>query len=181
MSARSNRKKRRRLEHQQLRQPQNPGRQLQNPNRQCLEAFKQDFERDNDSQKLLLIEPAGCEKMSDVLEDFYEPFVDEAHSDEDLRWLVGMAVVAWNTSLLPEAKQREMADRLVGVASADGPSPATETIRILFAALLERKHAHFAQNRRVIHHYRLDPVPGGLHLSVASSMDSPPSRSGFPA
>ena len=174
MSARSNRKKRRRLEHRQLQQ-------VPNPDRQCLEAFTQDFKRDSDNQDLLLIEPAGWEKMSEVLEDFYEPFVDKAESDEDLRWLVGMAVVAWNTSLLPEAKQREMADRLYGVVSADGPSPGAETVRVLFAALLERKHAHFAQNRRVIHKYRLDPVPGGLHLSVASSMDLPPSRSGFPA
>ena len=94
MSARSNRKKRRRLEHRQLQQ-------VPNPDRQCLEAFTQDFKRDSDNQDLLLIEPAGWEKMSEVLEDFYEPFVDKAESDEDLRWLVGMAVVAWNTSLLP--------------------------------------------------------------------------------
>jgi hypothetical protein len=172
MSARSKRKKRRRLEHRQLQQ-------LQNPDRQCLEALKQKVERDSGGQNVLVIEPAGFEKMSAVLEDFYEPFADEAEGEDDLRWLIRMAVLAWNVSFLSEEKQREMAEQLYGLASSDGPSPEAETVRHLFAALIERKHTHFADNRRFIQDFRIDRVPGGLHLSVASSLDPPPSRSGF--
>ena len=44
-------------------------------------------------------------KMSDVLEEFVEPYLEFAETEEAYRKLLSVAVVAWNVALFPEKGQ----------------------------------------------------------------------------
>src|SRR4051812_46828121 len=53
----------------------------------------------------VVYEPAGREKMSEVLEDFIEPYRDMADGENALRKLLTLALLAWNAALLPEDRR----------------------------------------------------------------------------
>jgi len=53
-------------------------------------------------------EPSGVAKMSQVVIDFIEPYAEYAETYEAYQKLVMVAIVAWNTTLLPEKKQKAM-------------------------------------------------------------------------
>jgi hypothetical protein len=162
MSARSRRKLRGRIE-KQRRGP------LASEESQHLESLKRKFEQRRPGRNLVVVEPPGVQKMSEVLEDFVEPFRYEAETEVSFRALISLGVLAWNASFVPPKEQRAMADRIPRELFPEGPSEAQAEVQSLFLALLERKQTHFAKNRRTILEFNVSPTSAGLHLSVISA------------
>jgi len=50
---------------------------------------------------LVIENPPGIEKMSDLLSEFAEPYVEFASTEEDYKGLIGMAALAWNLAACP--------------------------------------------------------------------------------
>jgi hypothetical protein len=118
----------------------------------------------------IVIEPAGKEKMSEVLEDFVEPYLDWFEGEEGYRGLLTLALLAWNAALRPEDQQDAMIDDVLAKALPPGSDEEMREMRALVEAMVERKLTDFASNRRAIISFELRNTGGGLHLSVASTL-----------
>ena len=69
----------------------------------------------------VLYEPAGREKMSEVLEDFVEPYRDLADTDDAFRKLLNLGMLAWNAALMPEDQRRAMIDEMLAAGLSRSP------------------------------------------------------------
>ncbi len=63
----------------------------------------------------VVYEPTGREKMSEVLDDFIEPYQEVADNEDSYRKLLNLAVLAWNAALLPEDQRRTAIDETLKV------------------------------------------------------------------
>jgi hypothetical protein len=76
-----------------------------------------------------------------------------------------MAMLAWNTTLIPEQQRKEwLADALETL-----PADARLDFLAIVAEMMLRKEAHFASHRRFLLDYELTMTPNGPHLSVIST------------
>ena len=116
---------------------------------------------------VVLLEPRGKAKMSEVLAEFIEPYRDDSISDfEDLDQLIAVGVIAWNVALLPGRERKKMVDRFVNeVAVTD-----SRVLRRFIEDMIERKRTHFREHNRLIMDYKVTATPNGPHLSVFSSI-----------
>jgi hypothetical protein len=110
------------------------------------------------------VETENGVKMSEVLERFIQPYMYLAETEADMAKLVGLAVVAWNASLMPEKKRSELINGTVGAL----PREAQADVRQSIADLIERKKRHFAKIRRIVVDYESKETAGEFHLAVAS-------------
>ena len=122
--------------------------------------------------------PGGPLKMSEVLEEFVEPFrVDpDDETTEDFRELLGVGAIAWNVALHPEGPEREQ----VIASIRDGelkhePRDVRNNFLNLLQALIERKDRLFPYIRRSIQSFQLTETDEGYHLIVAWTPVGPPS------
>ena len=118
----------------------------------------------------VVYEPAGREKMSEVLEDFIEPYRHTAETEDDFRKLLTLGVLAWNAALLPEDQRRAMIDETLGAGFSRASAPLRAEAREFVELLVRRKEEHFAANQRAIFSFELRDTGTGFHLSVASSL-----------
>lgn len=118
----------------------------------------------------VVYEPAGREKMSDVLEDFVEPYRDMADTEDAFRKLLHLAVLAWDAALLPEDKRRAMIDETLGAGFSRASAPDRAQAREFVEEMVRRKLEHFPANRRSIISFELTDTGTGYHLSVASTL-----------
>lgn len=111
-------------------------------------------------------DPPGMEKMSEVLLDFVEPYLDSAPTEEALRKLLVLAVVAWNAALLPTTER----DKFIQESENALPPDARADFRTVLDPLIARKLAHFATIRRGIFEFKLSMRSSGPYLQVMSTM-----------
>jgi hypothetical protein len=109
------------------------------------------------------------EKMSEVLEDFVEPYLEHADTLDAYRKLIGIAVIAWNAALLQGAEREKVLEdayrRLIPAADKQ----ARADFQSIVEEMILRKERYFADNRRGILNYRVTEMPtGDFFLSVAS-------------
>jgi hypothetical protein len=110
------------------------------------------------------------EKMSDVLEDFIEPFVEDGElSLEANRVLLTMAVVAWNVANMPEDQQESALQDFLKVFSPTLGKGLLEA-ETLIRQMIVRKQRFFAKNQRFILNFQLKDLGHSRHLSVASTL-----------
>ena len=92
----------------------------------------------------VIANPAGTEKMSEVIFRFAEPFKDAYGMVP--KEILEIAIILWNASFMPSAMQRKAVEDVVNVL----PSENTEARRELFVIvqrLLERKKQYFSDNQ----------------------------------
>ena len=118
----------------------------------------------------LVVNPAGAEKMSDVLERFVEPFRGPVESRDDFHKLLYLATAAWNVALLPAGQRAQALDDLIGRGFRGTPADVVAEIRTILGAMIAHKLAHFPANRRFIVAFDLQGTGEDYHLSVASSL-----------
>jgi hypothetical protein len=118
--------------------------------------------------------PPGVEKMSDVLEDFIEPYLDSIEGDDAYRKLLTLAALAWNAALLPEGRQEAMIDDVLSKGLPPGSDELAAGLRSIVEGMVERKKAHFSSNRRAIISFELTDLGDQYHLTVASILDDSP-------
>lgn len=107
----------------------------------------------------------GQEKMSDVLEEFLAPYIDDAKNDDAYQKLIQLGVIAWNAALLEGDAQQEAVEKMAEIA----PASLRQDFRNILWEMIERKQRHFADNRRTILDYQLTDLGGQWHLSIVST------------
>jgi hypothetical protein len=118
----------------------------------------------------ILRDPPGHEKMSEVLEDFIKPYESLGDSEEAMRKLLSLGMLAWNAAILPEDKGRALIAKTLGSAlggvSKEDWARGMEFVEIL----VRRKQEHFAANQRLILSFEFTFTGDDYHLSVMSTL-----------
>ena len=80
--------------------------------------------------------PAGQVKMSDVLHQFIDPWIDMPRTEDEMRKLLTTALVAWNAALLPEAER----PAFLAEFTATLPPEAVADFEAVIQELIEREY-----------------------------------------
>ncbi|MBH8573012.1 hypothetical protein I8752_08265 [Nostocaceae cyanobacterium CENA369] len=155
-------------EFQQLLRQKQQDKENQTNLRQLAQKVKQGEFGESISQ--VVIEPPGAEKMSEVLEDFIEPYINEVNNLGAHRRLLELAVTAWNTSLLPRLQQRETVEKLFNLEMFEGDIEMQQEIKKLVYEMIERRQKYFPKIKRFIADFSLKKAGKSFHLSVASTL-----------
>ena len=115
----------------------------------------------------VMVNPAGTEKMSEVILRFAEPFKD----NDGLvpRAMIEIAIIMWNASFMPRDMQRKAVEDIVNVFPRDDSEARREMLRTAHM-LFERKKQYFSQNKRLIMDYQITESAHGIHLDVMSTV-----------
>ena len=122
----------------------------------------------------ILKNPQGEVKMSDVLEEFIEPYLPEADELEKRQMLFEMAIIAWNLAIMPEHKRQSALDELFKDLMKGKPATAKRDLNSLMDEMVARKLELFPNNRRYILDFQLEDIGDQFHLSVASTLAPSP-------
>jgi hypothetical protein len=119
---------------------------------------------------VVIHEPRGKEKMSEVLEEFAQPYLDLVDDSLEMQnKVIAMAVLAWNFTLLPRKERKAAVEDLVSsLASQD--EEMEEDTRQIVKEMIKRKKRYFRANKRFIMSYDLSKTKDGFYLSVASTL-----------
>ena len=115
----------------------------------------------------VMVNPAGTEKMSEVIFRFVEPFKD----DDGLvsKAMLEIAIIIWNASFMPKDMQRKALEDVVNVLPSDD-SEARREMFFMVNMLLERKRQYFSNNKRMIMDYHITGSAHSIHLDVVSTV-----------
>ncbi len=115
---------------------------------------------------VLLDNPDGQEKMSEVLIDFVEPYGDLAETLDDHRMLFELGALAWNMALLPR-EEREVL--FSGPGGRPKSLPPNEG-ELFIKELVHRKERYFGDCLRMIVDVELSrDRRGGFDVHVVST------------
>lgn len=114
--------------------------------------------------------PKGVAKMSDVLEEFIDPYKETTSSFEDVESLLSIAVLAWNIALLPDEDRQEAIEIILSEAASGMNQKSRAELQTLIHQMIERKDCYFSSFQRYIANFDLQPQGDSYFLSVASSL-----------
>ena len=120
-------------------------------------------------------EPLDMTKMSEVIIEFIEPYLEKfeyTKMHEGFEEVVMLAIVVWNTTLLPEEKQKHLFKEMIKSLASVFQFEEQE-MKIIIEELRERKNTHFSAFTRVIVDYEVLETRDGFHLSVTSATENP--------
>lgn len=159
MAAKKDKKARRLARKRKAQRSQQPsGQQILLKRAQISEHFK---------DARVIINPAGPEKMSEVILRFAEPLQDEYGVIPPN--MIKFAILIWNASLLPEdAKKQALKD--LSKAMSDADREERRAMVWVISMLLERKEKYFADNRRLIIDYQITESAHRINLDVVSTV-----------
>jgi hypothetical protein len=139
------------------------------------ERFKKQVESSSKDKKMVLVNsPKGMKKMSEVLQEFVIPYIDDSDTYEERDDLIRMAVLAWNLALFPPEAHQQFFKEVVdsSVSPFDKQEIlATQSLKEFIEELIEWKLEAFPHDPRFIEKYQLTQHEFGFHLSVAYSLD----------
>jgi hypothetical protein len=115
----------------------------------------------------VMVNPAGTEKMSEVILRFAEPFKDEYGMVP--KAMLEIAIILWNASFMPSDMQSKAVEDLVNVFPRDDSGARREMLRTAHM-LLERKKQHFSDNKRMIMDYHITESAHSIHVDVVSTV-----------
>jgi hypothetical protein len=119
------------------------------------------------------LSPNYSRKLSGIILELAEEIAPGDSEPGVFASAVGLAVVLWNTPLLPEADQAEGMNRLRQWLAEHGKLD----LQLEVARLLELRQTRYPADRRMVMDYKLDFESKGPRLSVASlDMDRPENR-----
>jgi hypothetical protein len=119
---------------------------------------------------VLIHEPSGKEKMSEVLEEFAQPYLDLVDDSLEMQnKVIAMAVLAWNSTLLPRKERKAALEDLFSNLSLQDEE-AEEDGRQVLKDMIKRKTRYFRANKRFILSYDMSKTKEGFYLSVASTL-----------
>jgi hypothetical protein len=112
--------------------------------------------------------PGSLQKMSQVILEFARPLLDSADGDAEYRNALAFAVLAWNASLVPEERRKELVHKHSSAfARAGGDLVA---IQKAFSDLILRKEQAYPEVQRLVVDYHIRESDGRRFLEVASTM-----------
>ena len=114
--------------------------------------------------------PKGEVKMSDVLDEFVEPYLPESDELERHEMVYDMAIIAWNLAIIPEDQRQTAISELFDEFLKDKPATARQEFNNLIDEMVARIFELFPDNRRYILAFQLEDGGDQFHLSVASTL-----------
>ena len=116
---------------------------------------------------LVVVNPRGQAKMSDVLTELVRPDWNTCANEEDMRKLLTLGLVAWNAALFQGAKRAAYLDDFAKTFPAESRSD----FYFVIEPLIRRKEELFPQNKRPMLSYDLTWLPSGEpYLTVVSGL-----------
>ncbi len=112
--------------------------------------------------------PRRGQKMSEVLLEFIEPYRDSAPTEESLRKLLTVALVAWNAAMLSPSERL----KFLRETAEDLPAEVRDDFQAVIEPLIARKEKHFSHCRRWIFNFDLAMRSAGPHLTVLSTLEA---------
>jgi hypothetical protein len=144
--------------------------QRQKQKQKRLASLKKKLEQGPFRGQKIVIESGGEEKMSEVLKDFIEPYLEFADTEEAQRKLLTLAVMAWNASFLPEKEQQDMIDRVLDAGIPTANEELKTGLKDIVNMLIARKKVYYSEYTRKIIDFELTDRGRDYHLSVASTL-----------
>jgi hypothetical protein len=118
----------------------------------------------------MVISPSGVAKMSEVLENFVEPYLEFARNHQQRIQLFEIAVTAWNLALLPiDERQTVMAEAIAPILSSQ-TALVQHDFQEIVDGMIGRKLDYFAENKRFIMSFELKDTGREFQLLVASTV-----------
>jgi hypothetical protein len=111
--------------------------------------------------------PGGV-RMSDVLDQFVEPFEEHIDDVDAYRRLLMLGVLAWNAALMPESKQQQMVDDVIHEGLREESRYVQAACKGIVNQLVERKKMYFAEYTRPIIDFMVEDTGDNYHLTVTS-------------
>ena len=99
-------------------------------------------------------------KVSEILMEFAQPWLDEARNDDQRKSVIGMAVLAWNAAMIPEPEQCE--GYLLEKLEASGMA--------ILKGMIARKLALYPEETRPILDYQITGTQDKLRVEVVFSL-----------
>ncbi len=112
----------------------------------------------------------GEVKMSEVLEDFVDPYLHTVQRAQDFNSLIKLAILAWNCALRPKKEKKQIINERVKELGSKGDVLVRQDLTDFLNELITRKNNFFADNKRVIYEFNLQGSWPKMHISVASSL-----------
>ena len=114
-------------------------------------------------ERIKIVKRHAGRKISEVLMEFAEPWLDEARNDDQRKPVIGMAVLAWNLAAIPEPERW------------DGVSPEfAETLREPAEAILKemigRKLSVYPEENRSLLDYEVTGAGANMRVDVVYSL-----------
>jgi hypothetical protein len=142
-----------------------------NASERSFDNLKQKVNRSYGKDVKLIMNRGEIVKMSEVLEDFVEPYADSTLNKQGLEMLFSMGVLAWNIALMPAETRIEMVNEAFAATMPDRDLEDIAVGKDFVEELIQRKENFFADNQRMIMNFELQYVSRGeYHISVASTM-----------
>lgn len=116
------------------------------------------------SDFLVAPSPDGI-KMSEVMQDFIEPYLGDDITKDTLTKVMSVAVVAWNAAMVPEQERKEL---FAGIAKAFPAHMVEEGLDVL-EHMLDRKRRLFFDCTRFVYSYEIVEKKNSYQLLVASA------------
>ena len=135
-----------------------------------LKSFEKKLKKESLPFKEIVVSPSGEVKMSEVLEDFVEPYLESTETKESMRRLLTLGTIAWNLALSPESERQGVIDRVFNDDLLGGDKKLKAEIQGLIEELITRKNRYFSENRRMIVDFELKELGNDYHISVASTL-----------
>lgn len=108
--------------------------------------------------------------MSDVITDFVASYRTEVDTQVAYQRLLELAIMAWNTALLPEPKQPEMIDRMLVENFPEANKKLEQEFKDILEQFIARENQYFSENKRLIINFELKDTGKDYHLFVASTL-----------
>ena len=134
-------------------------------------SFKQEIENaSGDKNTVFVNTPKNLPKMSEVLIEYIEPYIEDTDTYEERANLLEISVMSWNMALVSEEERQELLKTLFPGDSSDPEEIEDEReVQRLIKKLIKRKLKSFAEEKRFITDFKLTQNSGRFHISVASS------------
>ncbi len=119
----------------------------------------------------VVVSPSNATKMSEVIMEFAEPYLERATTMEDQKKALTMAIAMWNLSMLPKEKRAEEIEKLLGKLGGPEADPREDAeSKKLIQFFMDRKEKLFPDIERLILNYDMVETPQGVHLNVVSTV-----------
>lgn len=137
---------------------------------QELQKFADNFSQNPLSDRFtkMVANPEGISKMSEILEEFAEPYYEFAITYGQRKKLFETAMFVWNLCLMPEDDRALSLVELMEQEIYEDED--REDFKQIVSELMVRKLTYFADVRRTIVEFQLADHGHAFHLSVASTM-----------
>ncbi|RUT03795.1 hypothetical protein DSM106972_047090 [Dulcicalothrix desertica PCC 7102] len=134
-----------------------------------MQKMKKEIESEDD-KTLVLIEPEGYEKMSDIMVKFLEPYTVKLRSPQEYEKLLVIGMLAWNASLMTPEQRKEMINDAVSQTIGYAGIESQREMKEIVNELIERKEKYFSNIKRFITSYKLKNKGRDFNLSIVSSL-----------